>query len=250
MAYSFTEVGMTQETLLRGIDRMCDQVFPSQSRSGKVYLVDPRDQQLWDLKIALREAETEAGIQLYPNFTSDRYRSDLLKLGVSYVHFHRDAKRDLGAFGNDLSELLDRHDLYTPAGKKIENGARPMISSPQTSPPLRDEALELAYESGVRSRHFRIERRMGNARKVKEVLGLVCQGCDLDAEAAFGINNAMSCIDAHHLLPVADIPEGGRDVAIEDFAVLCATCHRLIHRLSAPDDLTGLRALLAKSRKN
>lgn len=54
----------------------------------------------------------------------------------------------------------------------------------------------------------------------------------------------MSCMDAHHLEPVADMPKEGRQVRFEDFKVLCATCHRLIHRLERPDDLNGLRALV------
>jgi hypothetical protein len=240
---------MTQKVLLRGIDVIRDRVFSTQSWSGKVYLVDPRDQRLWDLKIALREAAIEGGIDLHPTFRTNTYRPDLLKIGISYVCFERDTKRSLGVCGNDLSELLDPHILYTPDRKKIENGAQDFILSSHASRSQDGHEIVLAYESGVRRRHARIERQMSNARKIKEAQGLVCRGCEFDAEAAYGKDYAMSYMDAHHLLPVADTPEGGRQMKLEDFAVLCATCHRLIHRMNAPDDLPALKTLIAKGRE-
>ena len=60
----------------------------------------------------------------YPAFTSDRYRSDILDLGISYVRFDIDRKRVLGVGGNDLNELLEKHDLHLPNGQVIKDGAR------------------------------------------------------------------------------------------------------------------------------
>ena len=64
MAYSFAELGMTREVILQGIDALGTQSFPTNSWSGKVYIVDPRDNRLWDLKIVLRAAADGAGIKL------------------------------------------------------------------------------------------------------------------------------------------------------------------------------------------
>ena len=50
---------------------------------------------------------------------------------------------------------------------------------------------------------------------------------------------------AHHLRPIAALEEGAvtYDVAA-DFSVLCANCHRMIHRSGNPGNLAQFRALL------
>lgn len=245
MSWGFSEIGMTQSVIERGIDAMKGRQFNSRELSGKVYLVDPRDEQLWDLKIVLRVAAEEAGIELYPKFTSDRYRKDLLKIGVSYVRFSHDAKRNLGMNGDDLSELLDAHELFTPDGNAVPMGMQLRIDTAgQEGVGEVGAEKNIAYESRVKKWHLSYERRVGNAHYIKEKRGLICEGCGLDAEAAFGHEFAMSCIEAHHRKPVAEIPPEGRQVKVSDFTVLCATCHRLIHQLASPDDLDGLRDLV------
>lgn len=246
MSWGFAEIGMTRAEIERGIDEMENRQFNIQEWSGKVYLIDPRNGRLWDLKIALRMAAEKAALELYPGFTSDRYRQDLLKAGVSYVRFSHDAKRKLGVCGNDLSELLDAHELYLPDGNVVPMGASPLhfTSNQEKAPDDIENETMLAYEYRVKKWHLRYERYVCNGRYIKRKLGLMCQGCGLDAETAFGRDLAMSCIEAHHLKPVAEMPPEGRSVNIKDFAVLCATCHRLIHRLTAPDDLEGLRRLV------
>jgi 5-methylcytosine-specific restriction enzyme A len=55
-------------------------------------------------------------------------------------------------------------------------------------------------------------------------------------------------IEAHHLKPIATLDEGipvKYDVASE-FAVLCANCHRMIHRTKNPSDLVGFRERINK----
>lgn len=105
------------------------------------------------------------------------------------------------------------------------------------------------YETRVLKAHRAWERRGGSTLFVKEIRGLTCEGCGLDAEAHFGREIAMSCIEAHHLKPVAEMPAEGRIINPHDFAVLCATCHRIIHRLESPNDLEGLRTVVRDVRK-
>jgi 5-methylcytosine-specific restriction enzyme A len=53
-------------------------------------------------------------------------------------------------------------------------------------------------------------------------------------------------IEAHHLQPIASLEEGvpiKYDVA-SDFAVLCANCHRMIHRTPDPSDLAAFKAMI------
>ena len=240
MGYSFDEIGMTRADILAALDAMPDQDVSPSSWSGKVYLMDPRDGMLWDLKPAVRIAGALSGKDLYPQFTSDRYRRDLGKLGFAYVIFDKDRKRHLGLSGFDPEELADPHTVFHPDGHETENNAETLLNP---SEPAQSQQAPLGYERKIAKYHLRWERRGVSTRRIKETKGLVCEGCDLDAEAAFGRDKAMACMDAHHLRPMAQMPPQERAVSPDDFAVLCATCHRLIHTLKRPDDLKGLRRL-------
>jgi 5-methylcytosine-specific restriction protein A len=57
-------------------------------------------------------------------------------------------------------------------------------------------------------------------------------------------------IEAHHLKPISKLEEGVAvtyDVA-EDFAVLCANCHRMIHKSDDPSDLNKFRAIVQANK--
>lgn len=101
-----------------------------------------------------------------------------------------------------------------------------------------------AYEYLTQRWHLAQERRGVAGQLAKELKPLICEGCGLDGPATFGVQLATRCMEAHHLSPISQMPKGGRVVdPVKDFAIRCATCHRLIHGLERPDDLTGLRAL-------
>jgi 5-methylcytosine-specific restriction protein A len=92
--------------------------------------------------------------------------------------------------------------------------------------------------------HSRIERNPDAARTAKKHHGLRCQVCDISFAEKYGPLGE-GFIEAHHLRPMALLEEGkpiSYNVAA-DFAVLCANCHRMIHRTADPSDVAGLRAL-------
>ena len=109
-------------------------------------------------------------------------------------------------------------------------------------PPVADPAP--VFEWRVWQAHLRAERRGVATRLAKDLHPLVCRGCGLDGGAVFGATLARRCMEAHHLTPVSTMPVAGRMVdPLADFAILCATCHRLIHGIERPDDLEALRGL-------
>jgi len=80
-------------------------------------------------------------------------------------------------------------------------------------------------------RHSRIERNKNASKKVKEVLGHTCMGCGFNFKRIYG-ERGQDYIEAHHLIPLHMLPEG-KAVQMdpkEDFAVLCANCHKIVHR--------------------
>lgn len=100
-------------------------------------------------------------------------------------------------------------------------------------------------------RQYRVHRsldRSGDAsRKVKAIQGYTCKGCEFEFEAVYG-EIGKNYIEAHHLIPVSSLKEG-EEVPMDpkdDFAVLCANCHRMVHRTNPPMPIDDLRALIRK----
>jgi 5-methylcytosine-specific restriction protein A len=78
--------------------------------------------------------------------------------------------------------------------------------------------------------HKRVERNARLARAAKAVHGTTCQACGFSFEDAYG-ELGTGYIEAHHLVPVAELAGRPRKVnATHDFAVVCANCHRMLHR--------------------
>jgi 5-methylcytosine-specific restriction enzyme A len=95
--------------------------------------------------------------------------------------------------------------------------------------------------------HRKIERNRTASKNAKKFHGTACQACDLQFAERYGpIGEGF--IEAHHLKPIGTLEEGKPvryDIAA-DFAVLCANCHRTIHRTADPSNLTDFKALITK----
>lgn len=90
--------------------------------------------------------------------------------------------------------------------------------------------------------HQRIERNRRTSARVKRVHGTTCAACGFSFEETYG-SLGKGYIEAHHLRPLATLEPGAPVVFnIEtDFAVLCANCHSMIHRMPDPADLDTFR---------
>ena len=95
-------------------------------------------------------------------------------------------------------------------------------------------------EAVVESRKRRISERLerqGSYRHFIAKKGYRCEACgwgiDKRDQAVWGAS-----FELHHLTPFSELKEGqSRRVSIEDFAVLCASCHRAIHRTDCVGDI-------------
>jgi 5-methylcytosine-specific restriction protein A len=97
--------------------------------------------------------------------------------------------------------------------------------------------------------HRKIERNRTAAKQAKKFHGLRCQACDLDFSERYG-EIGKGFIEAHHLRAIATLEEGvavSYDIAA-DFAVLCANCHRMIHRSADPSDVGAFRNNIASNK--
>jgi len=89
--------------------------------------------------------------------------------------------------------------------------------------------------------HKRIERNARLAKEAKRILGYNCTLCGFNFEKMYG-EIGHHYIEAHHLTPISELK--GKQVLLnpkKDFTVLCANCHRMIHRCDAPHDVEGFK---------
>jgi len=99
------------------------------------------------------------------------------------------------------------------------------------------EARRLARE------RYYFARNPALARDAKAHYGYACTVCGFDFEAAYGALGH-HYIECHHLNPLSERPEeeqlDGATTSLEDLAVVCANCHRMLHRRRpalSPDEL-------------
>lgn len=90
--------------------------------------------------------------------------------------------------------------------------------------------------------HKRIERNKRLAAHAKKIHGFKCKACGFDFEQHYGVLGA-GFIEAHHLTPISELK--GHIVSLDarrDFTVLCANCHRMIHRSEFVNKVEEFRA--------
>jgi predicted HNH restriction endonuclease len=84
--------------------------------------------------------------------------------------------------------------------------------------------------------------------KVFKTIGkLACEACDGDAAETYGEVGA-GVIDAHHTKPLHTLTEP-TETSLDDLALLCATCHRVIHAAKPWLTVPELRAIIEKQRR-
>lgn len=98
-----------------------------------------------------------------------------------------------------------------------------------------DEDEEEAPEGKLLTRlHKSRERRRDLVEKkkkkeLKENGRLSCAACKFDFWKAYG-ERGKGFIECHHVIPVSSLAEEGETTKLKDLVLLCANCHRMVHR--------------------
>jgi 5-methylcytosine-specific restriction enzyme A len=107
-----------------------------------------------------------------------------------------------------------------------------------------DEAQEgrmLYRRHRVRERDQRLVKR--KKQSVQQQTGrLACEVCGFDFEVAYG-QHGLGYIECHHTVPLAQAT-GPRTTRLDDLAVVCSNCHRMLHRGNPSPTLPVLRQLI------
>lgn len=144
-------------------------------------------------------------------------------------------------FANDPVALgLAAHTIRSA----IADDAVDLVSA-EASPEAEEGGLILRLHlSRERSRKL-IQRKREQA---QSKLGrLACEACDFDFSDRYG-DLGQGFIEVHHRIPVASLAPGSK-TRLDDLALVCANCHRMLHRKKALLSVEDLRSLISNATR-
>ncbi len=170
------------------------------------------------------ELHPAPGSSLSPDYEAGNIRAKFYKAGELPTE---------GELIEDLRAMLSLYDALTYSDTST------LAIAPEGDEPSLD------FEDLRRVRlHSRVERNQRLTKKVKDLKGYKCEACNFDYEETYG-ELGRGYIEAHHLTPISQLKNQVVQMDPQrDFAVLCASCHRMIHRYTRPNDLEGFRGFI------
>ncbi|MGW4505935.1 HNH endonuclease [Streptomyces sp. NPDC004436] len=149
-----------------------------------------------------------------------------------------------------LEEFLARPDEMIRVARLIREGVAD--GELQELAATGDEEFEDDYSAPegrlLMRRHRARERNKGlRKKKIDSVLRrggrLACESCGFDYEEVYGDRGA-GYIECHHVVPLHEAGEGR--TKLSDLALICANCHRMIHRAAPWPTPAELRATIER----
>jgi 5-methylcytosine-specific restriction enzyme A len=113
------------------------------------------------------------------------------------------------------------------------------IQSPTDDEDAAAEGRLLFRMHRARERNQEIVRRK-KEQALAQMGRLACEVCEFDFEMAYGRELGAGFIECHHLQPLGEL-SAARVTRLSDLALICANCHRMIHRKPVPVTLTALK---------
>lgn len=127
----------------------------------------------------------------------------------------------------EVNSIQDRLFGLTNSASAIE------LAKAEARPPVEEEEI-FGVEGRLLARiHYYKERDKGLPARAKKHYKdknngtLVCSACGLDPVGMYGIDGER-CLEAHHRIPIEQL-QPDSVTRVEDVAVVCASCHRIIH---------------------
>lgn len=123
------------------------------------------------------------------------------------------------------SELGDQPQLVAAIASRIRSTVGEILPSPEEEETFREGRIVTAL-------HLRRERNPKLRKRVLETAikrGLKCEGCG-DGPKARDPELLASSFEVHHKQPLALLAEE-TETRVSDAALLCASCHRILHRM-------------------
>ncbi len=134
----------------------------------------------------------------------------------------------------DLNRILNLYATYVA----VKNGE---VGESEELP----DSISNGQEAKKYRWHRRAERNQKLSADAKKFHGSTCKVCGFNFEQRYG-ERGRGYIEAHHIVPFADLVKEPEPVTLDpktDFVVVCANCHRMLHRTKPailPDELKNL----------
>jgi 5-methylcytosine-specific restriction enzyme A len=127
----------------------------------------------------------------------------------------------------------------------------PEVGTTWVEPDIEDGIQEAVEGRLLTRKHFARERnrklvQSKRQRVMKKHGKLACEACGFDFAVHYG-DRGNGFIECHHTKPVAMLTEGHK-THIDDLALLCANCHRVIHRGKPWLSVEKLKSLIIVTR--
>jgi 5-methylcytosine-specific restriction protein A len=212
------------------------------------------DRRVHELSAVLRRMPIHPVDNRPENFRSpdavSRKTSDLATAHPSYQGRRtRGGKADLRVIEQFIADPQHMLDVAAALRAGLDSGDFDLVTEARVTE-LKDAEAE---EGGLLMRRHRTRERDPKLRdaKIAQALatggGLACEVCGFDFAATYGERGA-GYIESHHVVPLH--VTGSRTVRLDDLALICSNCHRMIHRTARwlrPDEL---RAIVQDARSS
>ena len=137
--------------------------------------------------------------------------------------------------GSQLDEEIWEKFSNDPAHlHRVASTIRRIAGSPEITAPEGSEIDQEASEGRILTRLHRVRERSGSLarRKKQQVLDeagvLLCEACGFDFASFYG-DRGRGFAECHHKIPLSELlPD--QPTRLQDLAIVCANCHRMIHR--------------------
>lgn len=149
---------------------------------------------------------------------------------LEYAHEEVPADEQLA---EDLREMLALYNTLHRRLQGLELDDRLEVLAGKDLPPDQQREFKMKLRTHEEAERAYLRHDSSDIRRVKEILGYRCSVCDLKFDEMYG-EIGLGYIEAHHLTPYADLSldDPPPTNTVEDFAVLCANCHRMVHKES------------------
>ncbi len=156
--------------------------------------------------------------------------------------------------GNKLEpEIWNEYSAKAEELNDVANAIRAAVASnesiPDTGESLEDmaEAMEGRLLTNL---HLSRERSPGIAKRKKKAAlkangKLTCEVCGFDFAKAYG-ERGDGFIECHHTKPLSELPTLGTTTRPSDLSLVCANCHRMIHKSRPWLSIEEIRNLLVR----
>ena len=214
-------------------------------RGGEVQ-IDKSDPRVLELSQLLRSSNIH-GYDL----SNSKYRSaSSVARKVADIHTHRPTYTGKKTSGSKLDEKIwehfgsspDREAVFAYAGliREAMNGLLVPEPDEMDVEELHDEGVMLYRRHRVYERDPKLrKRKLASVFKKFDVLK--CEVCHLVPANKYG-EEFKDVLECHHLEPLSST--GPRKTSINDLALLCATCHRIAHRIKPAPTLEALQRIV------